>query len=78
MKKLFKCTEIHVQDLANGKDVAVFNSYKDFNEHFPSEYYIVEFEVIGSKAWAYVRLHDKASLAKLYITEQTAEEWMNR
>lgn len=48
MKKLFKCTEIHVQDLANGK------------------------------AWVYVRLHDKASLAKLYITEQTAEEWMSR
>ena len=69
MKKLFKCTEIHVQDLANGKDIAVFNSYKDFNKYFPSEYYIVEFEVIGSKALADVRLHDKASLAKLYITE---------
>ena len=77
MKALFKATEIHVQDLTNGKDVMVFDNYKDFDTKFPMDYYIVEWEAICSKAWVYVRPHDKATLAKLHISEDTFEEYVN-
>ena len=58
---------IHVQDLANGKDIMVCNSYKEFDEKLQPCWRIIEEERIGSQRWIYVRKHTEATLKALYV-----------